>query len=79
LLAALVLGLATGYVALAFAVVLGDLRRIQVWNLVRLERWLRRRRIETPPDFSSAVGRGGAQSSAASIAASNSIVRGSPR
>ena len=56
LLAALVLGFATGYVALAFAITFGVYAAIQVWNLVRLERWLRRRRIETPPDFSALWG-----------------------
>jgi two-component system phosphate regulon sensor histidine kinase PhoR len=56
LLAALVLGFATGYVALAFAITFGIYAAVQVWNLVRLERWLRRRRIETPPDFSALWG-----------------------
>jgi two-component system, OmpR family, phosphate regulon sensor histidine kinase PhoR len=56
LLAALVLGFATGHVALAFAIVIGVYAAVQVWNLVRLEHWLRRRRIETPPDFSSLWG-----------------------
>src|SRR5678815_816085 len=56
LLAALVLGFATGYIALAFAITVGIYAAIQVWNLVRLERWLRRRRIETPPDFSALWG-----------------------
>jgi two-component system phosphate regulon sensor histidine kinase PhoR len=56
LLAALVLGFATGYVALAFAITFGIYAAIQVWNLVRLERWLRRRRIETPPEFSALWG-----------------------
>ena len=56
LLAALVLGFATGYIALAFAITVGVYAAIQVWNLVRLERWLRRRRIENPPDFSALWG-----------------------
>jgi two-component system, OmpR family, phosphate regulon sensor histidine kinase PhoR len=56
LLAALVLGFATGYIALAFAITFGIYAAIQVWNLVRLERWLRRRRIENPPDFSALWG-----------------------
>ncbi|HEV8333433.1 MAG TPA: phosphate regulon sensor histidine kinase PhoR [Steroidobacteraceae bacterium] len=56
LLAALVLGFATGRIALAFATVTGAYLAVQVWNLVRLERWLRRRRIETPPDFSGLWG-----------------------
>lgn len=56
LLAALVLGFATGYIALAFAITIGIYAAIQVWSLLRLERWLRRRRIETPPDFSAVWG-----------------------
>jgi two-component system phosphate regulon sensor histidine kinase PhoR len=56
LLAALVLGFATGHIALAFAITIGIYAAVQVWNLVRLERWLRRRRIENPPDFSSLWG-----------------------
>lgn len=56
LLAALVLGFATGHIALAFAITIGIYAAAQVWNLVRLEHWLRRRRIETPPDFSSLWG-----------------------
>jgi two-component system phosphate regulon sensor histidine kinase PhoR len=56
LLAALVLGFATGHIALAFAIAAGAYLAVQVWNLVRLERWLRRRRIETPPDFSALWG-----------------------
>jgi two-component system, OmpR family, phosphate regulon sensor histidine kinase PhoR len=56
LLAALVLGFATGHIALAFAITIGIYAAAQVWNLVRLERWLRRRRIENPPDFSSLWG-----------------------
>ena len=56
LLAALVLGFATGYIALAFAIAVGIYAAIQAWNLVRLERWLRRRRIENPPDFSALWG-----------------------
>jgi two-component system phosphate regulon sensor histidine kinase PhoR len=56
LLAALVVGFATGRIALAFAIIVAIYAAIQVWNLVRLERWLRRRRIETPPDFSALWG-----------------------
>jgi two-component system, OmpR family, phosphate regulon sensor histidine kinase PhoR len=56
LLAALVLGFATGHIALAFAIAASVYLAVQVWNLVRLERWLRRRRIETPPDFSALWG-----------------------
>jgi two-component system phosphate regulon sensor histidine kinase PhoR len=56
LLAALVLGFATGYIALVFAITFGIYAAIQVWSLLRLEHWLRRRRIETPPDFSALWG-----------------------
>ena len=56
LLAALILGFATGRIALAFAITIGIYAAVQAWNLVRLERWLRRRRIENPPDFSSLWG-----------------------
>ncbi len=56
LLAALVVGFATGRIALSFAVVIGLYAAIQLWNLVRLERWVRRRRIEMPPDFSGLWG-----------------------
>jgi two-component system, OmpR family, phosphate regulon sensor histidine kinase PhoR len=56
LVAALILGFATGRIALAFAIAAGAYTAVQVWNLVRLERWLRRRRIETPPDFSALWG-----------------------
>jgi two-component system, OmpR family, phosphate regulon sensor histidine kinase PhoR len=56
LLAALLVGLASGRVALAFAIVIAIYAAVQVWNLVRLERWVRRRRIEQPPDISGLWG-----------------------
>jgi len=56
LLAALLVGLATGRVALAFALVLAIYAGVQLWNLLRLEHWLRRRRIEEPPDVSGLWG-----------------------
>lgn len=56
LLAAFLVGLATGRIALAFAVVLGLYAAVQLWNLLRLEHWLRRRRIEEPPDISGLWG-----------------------
>jgi two-component system, OmpR family, phosphate regulon sensor histidine kinase PhoR len=56
LLAALLVGLATSRIALAFAVVLAIYSAVQIWNLLRLEHWLRRRRIETPPDISGLWG-----------------------
>jgi two-component system phosphate regulon sensor histidine kinase PhoR len=56
LLAALLVGLATGRIALAFALVLALYAGVQLWNLLRLEHWLRRRRIEEPPDVSGVWG-----------------------
>jgi two-component system phosphate regulon sensor histidine kinase PhoR len=56
LLLALLLGLVTGYMALAFAIVLGVYAFIQNWNLFRLDRWLRFRRTEPPPDISGPWG-----------------------
>jgi two-component system, OmpR family, phosphate regulon sensor histidine kinase PhoR len=56
LLAAFLVGLATGRVALAFALVLAIYAGVQLWNLLRLEHWLRRRRIEEPPDISGLWG-----------------------
>ena len=55
LLLALLLGLVTGYMALAFAIVLGVYAFIQNWNLFRLDRWLRFRRTEPPPDISGPI------------------------
>jgi two-component system phosphate regulon sensor histidine kinase PhoR len=56
LLAALLVGLATGRIALAFAIVLAIYGAVQLWNLLRFEHWLRRRRIEEPPDISGLWG-----------------------
>jgi prepilin signal peptidase PulO-like enzyme (type II secretory pathway) len=56
LLAAFLVGLATGRIALAFAVVLAVYGAVQLWNLLRFEHWLRRRRIEEPPDISGLWG-----------------------
>jgi two-component system phosphate regulon sensor histidine kinase PhoR len=56
LLAALLLGLITGRMALCFALVLGAYAFIQSWNLSRLERWLRFRRVQPPPDISGPWG-----------------------
>lgn len=47
---AFLIGLIAGRVALVFAIVLAVYLFIQLWNLLRLERWLRRRRMESPPD-----------------------------
>jgi two-component system phosphate regulon sensor histidine kinase PhoR len=56
LLVAFLVGLATGHIAFAFAIVLALYAGIQLWNLVRFEHWLRRRRIENPPDVSGLWG-----------------------
>lgn len=56
LLAAFLVGLATGYITLAFAIVLAVYGAVQLWNLLRFEHWLRRRRIEDPPDISGLWG-----------------------
>ncbi len=56
LLAALILGLITGRMALCFAIVLGMYAFFQNWNLSRLERWLRLRRVQPPPDISGPWG-----------------------
>lgn len=47
---AFLIGLIVGRVALVFAIVLAVYLVVQLWNLLRLERWLRRRRMESPPD-----------------------------
>ncbi len=52
----LLIGLASGRVALVFAVVLAIYLCIQIWNLLRLDRWLRRRRMEMPPDINGPWG-----------------------
>jgi two-component system, OmpR family, phosphate regulon sensor histidine kinase PhoR len=56
LLVAFLVGLATGRVALVFAITLAIYAVVQLWNLLRLEHWLRRRRIEEPPDISGVWG-----------------------
>ena len=56
LFAALLLGLITGRMVLCFALVLGVYAFIQNWNLSRLERWLRFRRVQPPPDISGPWG-----------------------
>ncbi len=56
LLLALLLGLITGRMALSFAIVLGIYAFVQNWNLSRLERWLRFRRTQPPPDISGPWG-----------------------
>lgn len=53
---AFLVGLVTGHIALALAIVLAAYLFIQIWNLLRLERWLRRRRMESPPDINGPWG-----------------------
>jgi two-component system phosphate regulon sensor histidine kinase PhoR len=50
LLAAWLVGLAFGRVALVLTVVLTICLAIQIVNLLRVEHWLRHRRVEAPPD-----------------------------
>lgn len=52
----LLIGLFTHRVALALAVLFGFCLALQLWNLLRLEHWLRFRRVETPPDISGLWG-----------------------
>jgi two-component system phosphate regulon sensor histidine kinase PhoR len=49
-------GLIVGRVWLVLALVLGVYVVIQIWNMVRIERWLTHRRIESPPDVSGPWG-----------------------
>jgi two-component system, OmpR family, phosphate regulon sensor histidine kinase PhoR len=56
LVAALLIGLVAGNVALALAIVLALYAANQLWNVLRLEHWLRRRRVESPPDISGVWG-----------------------
>jgi two-component system phosphate regulon sensor histidine kinase PhoR len=56
LLTALLIGLIVGHVALALCAVLILILARQFWNLLRVERWLRRRRVEAPPDLNGAWG-----------------------
>jgi two-component system, OmpR family, phosphate regulon sensor histidine kinase PhoR len=44
-------GLIIGHVWKVLALVLGVYVVIQIWNLLRIERWLSNRRIESPPDL----------------------------
>jgi two-component system, OmpR family, phosphate regulon sensor histidine kinase PhoR len=56
LLLALIIGMAVGRVAAALAVMLGGYALLQLWNLVRLDHWLRNRRNTQPPDISGPWG-----------------------
>ncbi|MET0657366.1 MAG: phosphate regulon sensor histidine kinase PhoR [Steroidobacteraceae bacterium] len=51
LLVAVLVGAFTDKLALALAVGLGGYAFLQIFNLLRLERWLRRRRVMAPPDI----------------------------
>jgi two-component system phosphate regulon sensor histidine kinase PhoR len=53
---AFLIGLAAGHVALALAATFGVYSLVQLWNLLRLEYWLRHRRVEPPPDISGLWG-----------------------
>ena len=53
---ALILGLIFHRVALAFALVFGLYLGTEIYNLLRVERWLRRRRVESPPDIAGPWG-----------------------
>jgi two-component system, OmpR family, phosphate regulon sensor histidine kinase PhoR len=56
LVAALLVGLIIGRVWLVLALVTGVALAHQLWNLLRVEHWLRRRSVEAPPDISGAWG-----------------------
>jgi two-component system phosphate regulon sensor histidine kinase PhoR len=53
---ALIVGLMAGRVALVMAIVLGVYSFVQLWNVLRVEYWLRHRRVESPPDISGVWG-----------------------
>ena len=53
---AFLIGLMFGRVAVALAIVFGIYSVVQLWNVLRLEYWLRHRRVETPPDISGVWG-----------------------
>jgi two-component system phosphate regulon sensor histidine kinase PhoR len=53
---ALLIGLVMDRVAFALALVLGAVVAFQLWNLLRIEHWVRLRSIEAPPDISGAWG-----------------------
>lgn len=53
---ALIVGLMAGRVALVMAITLGVYSVVQLWNVLRVEYWLRHRRVESPPDISGVWG-----------------------
>lgn len=56
LLVAFLVGLMIGRVALTLAITLGIYSIAQLWNVLRVENWLRNRRVELPPDLSGVWG-----------------------
>ena len=56
LVAAWLIGLILGRVWLVLALVLGGSLAYQLWNLLRVEHWLRLRSVEAPPDIGGAWG-----------------------
>lgn len=56
LLAACIVGLILGRVALVLALTLAAALAFQLWNLLRVEHWLRLRSVEAPPDIGGAWG-----------------------
>lgn len=53
---AFIVGLMTGRVARVLAITLGVYSVVQLWNVLRVEYWLRHRRVESPPDISGVWG-----------------------
>jgi two-component system phosphate regulon sensor histidine kinase PhoR len=53
---ATLIGLIIGRPWKVLVIVLGGYLLVQLWNLLRLERWLRHRRVESPPDISGPWG-----------------------
>jgi two-component system phosphate regulon sensor histidine kinase PhoR len=53
---AFIVGLMTGRVARVMAITLGVYSFVQLWNVLRVEYWLRHRRVESPPDISGVWG-----------------------
>lgn len=51
-----IVGLMAGRVALVMAITLGVYSVVQLWNVLRVEYWLRHRRVESPPDISGVWG-----------------------
>jgi two-component system phosphate regulon sensor histidine kinase PhoR len=53
---ALGIGLIAGHVGAALAIVFGAIASVSMWRLLRVEKWLRNRRREEPPDFNGVWG-----------------------